>query len=131
MDLLLRLPDDPAPPPVAIGTHPAGVALYAGQRVRFTFPDRLGGSGVGALAGPGPGGTVIVDFYGSRSRIAPAAIRAICIERPAIAERHTAMNDTTGIYDDGATYGADPHAVDPDSTGERLYDDGAAYGPAC
>ncbi|MBG0818336.1 hypothetical protein [Planomonospora sp. ID82291] len=81
MDLLFRLPDDPAPP-AAIGTHPTGVVLYAGQRVRFTFPDRIGGSGVGTLTGSGPDSTMIVDFYGSRSLIGPTAIRAICIEHP-------------------------------------------------
>lgn len=40
------------------------------------------------------------------------------------------MNDTTGIYDDGATYGPDETAQTNEPTGSSIYDDGAVYGNA-
>ncbi|MET7795622.1 hypothetical protein [Streptomyces decoyicus] len=40
------------------------------------------------------------------------------------------MSDTTGIYDDGATYGPDENAADPQDSGGAIYDDGSDYGSA-
>ncbi|WP_158819130.1 MULTISPECIES: hypothetical protein [Streptomyces] len=39
------------------------------------------------------------------------------------------MTDTTGIYDDGATYGPSETAHNDTVTDDGIYDDGAMYGP--
>lgn len=39
------------------------------------------------------------------------------------------MSDSSGIYDDGATYGPDPDAGIPtDISADPIYDDGDVYG---